>query len=223
MWAGRIEARPQLLGLGVATVADLHLVGHRRTAQQRFRARPVGQLEVTETALAQIVDRVHPPVGAFAARLAQCAGIGDAQAAPGPQRGLCRGAAGQQPVGDRGEKRHRPVQTLVQRLRGELGHAVQIGPGGGLLQALAAGTARQAQTQQGGAVLHGVGARTLDGVGLARKDVEVEIGGEPGRQSRPGFPAGRCCHMHLRYESYRFASRIALFFSPGGKTDAYGA
>src|SRR5208283_5866516 len=56
--------------IGVVAVADPHLACDRRTALDRLGAMSVGQVQVREAAATQIIHCMHPPVGPFAATLA---------------------------------------------------------------------------------------------------------------------------------------------------------
>jgi hypothetical protein len=177
---------------------------------------------MAEAAARQIINRMQPPIGALAARLAQAAAIGHAQTAARPPLRLATGATSQQPVQHAGQKIHRPVQPLIQRLGGHLGHAVQVGPGRGLLRAHAAGAAGQAQSQQGRTVDDAIAATALHRPGGTRQLFEVKVGREPGRKLGPGLPGGGCSAQHGRCEPYRSASVQALFSLPGAYPDAYG-
>ncbi len=90
------KERAQVPEASVIAVGDAHLAGHRRAATQPLGAMAVGQLQMRKPTSAQVIDTMHPPVGAFAAWLADRGAVGDAQdasrpggAAPHPARGRC--------------------------------------------------------------------------------------------------------------------------------------
>src|SRR5580700_9774367 len=104
------------------------------------------------------------------------------------------------------------MQSIAQRWCAELANPAQVCPGGGLPQAHAAGTMRQAESQQ----IRGRGnlAAAEKGFGLASQLFEVEIGWQTIEDVKPFGVEGRYDDGHLRQESYPHASGQTLS-SPG--------
>ncbi len=74
--AAVLEEPVPRLGAAVVAVADTHLAYDRRAVGQGFGTFNVGQFEVREATRAEIVDAMHAPVSALAARFGNAGAIG---------------------------------------------------------------------------------------------------------------------------------------------------
>ena len=184
-WRGRIVA-----------VANADLARDWRATVDRFGAMCVGHFQVREAAAAQVVDRVDPPVGAFAAALADVGAIAAAQAAPAPHdrlaRGLCRELTGHHGV----QEGDGSIEQLLQAGGADVGEADLRAPGRGFLQRQSAGTARQGDAQQVAPRRDLTG--TLDGPGLAGEPVEIEIRRQAAQHVKELVRGERCWHRQRR-------------------------
>jgi hypothetical protein len=194
---------------GETTIADAYLARHRRAAIDRLATVPVGQFQMGKAAASEIVDTMQSPTGGFGARLVEATAIAEAQGASGPAHGgtgrLVRHLSGDHGV----EELDRLVEPIFHGWIAHFRKPEHGGPGGSLAQRQTAGAARQRETQQ---VHSGVDfAFPLDRPGLLGQGVEIEIGGKPTKQCVEPVRRQRCRVLHLPPESYRFASRQALF------------
>ena len=73
--ADALAQAPQAFGVRIIAVGEPDFSGNGGSAIERFGAVLVRQLEMAEAARAQIVDRVHPPIRAFAAGLADATAV----------------------------------------------------------------------------------------------------------------------------------------------------
>jgi hypothetical protein len=154
----------------------------------------VRDLQMAEAATAQIINRVQPPVGALAGRLAQAAAVGDAKHPAMPAR---RGAGPlQQPVDHSLQERRRAVQPLDQRLIRQPGNAPLTGPAGDALQRIAATTPGHRQTQQIGG--RAQAARALQRLGLTGQRFQIQPSRQTPQQGREMIDNVARCLQHLR-------------------------
>src|SRR5215210_228685 len=80
----------QARGTGKVTVADAYLAPDGCAALDGLGTVLVGQLEMREAAPTEVVNRVQPPTGRLAARLAKATAVASTQAASGPTHSRTR-------------------------------------------------------------------------------------------------------------------------------------
>src|SRR3954451_17390118 len=103
----------------------------------------VGQLEMREAAASEVVNRVQPPTGRLAARLAKATAVASTQAASGPTHSRTRSLVRQLASHHGVQELDRLVEPILHRWIAHLGQAEHRRPGGGLAQRQATRAAGQ--------------------------------------------------------------------------------
>jgi len=183
------EAAQGLRG-GIIAVAEPYFAGDGGAPVERFGAMLVRQIEMAETARAQIVDRVHAPIRAFAAGFADATAIRNPENAARPSKARTRRLGPQHRRHDLREKLARLMQPIVERGVGQIRDPSQLRPSRRLPQRQAAGTARQGQSQQRWRVRHAPPPPKRPR--RERESVEVQIAQNMADQARPVFDESRC-------------------------------
>ena len=179
----------------ITAIGDAYFAFDAGAAVKRLAAMFVGQFQMAEAAGAKVIDAMHAPIRAATARLADAASIRDPQAASRPARTRRRRPGRQQFRDDRREEVAGLMQAVVERGVGQIGHAAQMRPGGGLPQRHAAGTARQRKAQKRLRIRNA--ATTHKRPRLLGQCVEVQITRDTRDQSRPVVGNKRCRIKHL--------------------------
>src|SRR3954453_4068448 len=203
----------QARGTGKVTVADAYLAPDGCAALDGLGTVLVGQLEMREAATSEVVNRVQPPTGRLAARLAQATAVASTQAASDPTHGRTRSQV-RQLAGHHGvQELDRLVEPILHRWIAHLGQAEHRRPGGGLAQRQATGGAGQHQAEQVSAPVERTPA--LDRLGLSGEAVKIESGGKSPQQLFKLIRRERCCGLHLpRIVPTRAGSRA--YFNANG-------
>src|SRR4051812_33176290 len=199
----------QARGTGKVTVADAYLAPDGCAALDGLGTVLVGQLEMREAATSEVVNRVQPPTGRLAARLAKATAVASTQAASDPTHGRTRSLV-RQLAGHHGvQELDRLVEPILHRWIAHLGQAEHRRPGGGLAQRQATRAAGQRQAQQVSATVERTPA--LDRLGLSGEAVKIESGGKSPQQLFKLIRRERCCVLYLpRIVPTRAGSRAIL-------------
>src|SRR4051794_32996657 len=208
---GTLLAEPvQARRTGKIAVADADLAWDGSTALDRLASMPVGQFEMRKAAASKVVDRMQPPTGRLAARLAKATAIAGTQGAAGPMHG-CPGALFRQLVDHhRVEEFDRLVEAILHRWIAHLGDAQHTRPSGGFAQRQAARTTRQCQAQKISAATDHTLA--LDRPGLPGEAVEIKISGKSPQQFVKLIRREGCCRLHLP-QNHTNPRRIKSYFN----------
>src|SRR5215203_446619 len=209
----------QARGTGKVTVADAYLAPDGCAALDGLGTVLVGQLEMREAAPTEVVNRVQPPTGRLAARLAKATAVASTQAASGPTHSRTRSLVRQLASHHGVQELDRLVEPILHRWIAYLGQAEHRRPGGGLAQRQATRAAGQRQAQQVSATVERTPA--LDRLGLSGEAVKIESGGKSPQQLFKLIRRERCCVLHLpRIVPTRAGSRALL--TPMGSAPATG-
>src|SRR5215210_6292490 len=199
----------QARGTGKVTVADAYLAPDGCAALDGLGTVLVGQLEMREAAPTEVVNRVQPPTGRLAARLAKATAVASTQAASGPTHSRTRSLVRQLASHHGVQELDRLVEPILHRWIAHLGQAEHRRPGGGLAQRQATRAAGQRQAQQVSATVERTPA--LDRLGLSGEAVKIESGGKAPQQLFKLIRRERCCVLHLpRIVPTRAGSRTIL-------------
>src|SRR5215218_2896713 len=185
----------QARGTGKVTVADAYLAPDGCAALDGLGTVLVGQLEMREAAPTEVVNRVQPPTGRLAARLAKATAVASTQAASDPTHSRTRSLVRQLASHYGVQELDRLVEPILHRWIAHLGQAEHRRPGGGLAQRQATRAAGQRQAQQVSATVERTPA--LDRLGLSGEAVKIESGGKSPQQLFKLIRRERCCVLHV--------------------------